>query len=361
MTMRRSPGIRPIRRSGLGRLDVIVMMIVVAILCAVVAPAVYGPRITARKMHCVNNIRQVGLAIVAFTGASNGAFPPLSTEMDIENGEGQLGLLPSPWSIQILPALDAVALFKNIRKTAVADAGNADLPTMRVGDTEKIWLEVFTCPEDPDSFRQPGGLSYVVNAGFIPRDLYYGDPAGRHGLGLLSWDGNNNPGEEQDLRVSAATGAIWRTHPSIRYTLDDISSGDGTSSTLLLTENLQAGTWYDTDTTKIGFGLPVVANDSQIPFGEGTFFESATRPLNTGFKGGTLATAKPQDWQINADLKSKTGTRPRPGSNHKGGVNAFFCDGSARFLNESIDPQVYVKLLTSNGVTYGEYPMQSDF
>ena len=45
---------------------------------------------------------------------------------------------------------------------------------------------------------------------------------------------------------------------------------------------------------------------------------------------------------------------PRPSSNHTGGVSAIFCDGHGSFLNENIDKGVYVKLITSNGVTYGE-------
>ena len=62
----------------------------------------------------------------------------------------------------------------------------------------------------------------------------------------------------------------------------------------------------------------------------------------------------PRDWRINRDLKAATGTRARPSSNHEGGVNVIFCDGSGRFLSDRIDLHVYVKLLTSNGVKYGE-------
>jgi prepilin-type processing-associated H-X9-DG protein len=100
--------------------------------------------------------------------------------------------------------------------------------------------------------------------------------------------------------------------------------------------------------------LPVNAPNGQVPFGTGTFFESVERPLNAEFKGGTLGTAGLHEWRVNRDLKAAEGTRPRPSSNHKGGVNVIMCDGSGRFLSESIDPQVYVKLLTTNGTAYGE-------
>jgi prepilin-type processing-associated H-X9-DG protein len=135
---------------------------------------------------------------------------------------------------------------------------------------------------------------------------------------------------------------------------------DGTSTTVMLTENLQAGRWYDTDTTHIGFGLPVETKDAQVLFGSGRFFESPAQPLNTEFAGGSIATATPRDWEINSDRNAEKGTRPRPSSNHNRSVNAMFCDGSGRELSDRIDPRVYTKLLTSNGVEYGESALTSN-
>ena len=356
MTMRHVQRTQQTCRNGLARLDVIVMLLVFALLCAVIGPALSRPRITSRKMTCLNNLRCVGVAVLNFTSSSpENELPSLSTDIEIINIKDQHGKLAAPWSMQLLPMLDATAVLNNIKKNALIDSGNTASDTMRISDTEKIWLENFTCPENLNSHRKPGGLSYVVNAGFFPRDLYHGDPEGLHGVGVLSWDGNNVAGEELDIRVSAATGVFWRAHKSFRFTMDDVTTGDGTSSTLMLTENLQAGKWYETDTAKIGFGLPVVATNGQVSFGKDAFFESVARPLNTNFEGGNLATAKPRDWPINADPKAQQGTRPRPSSNHQGGVNAMFCDGSCRFLSDGIDPQVYIKLLTSNGVSYGEF------
>lgn len=351
-----------VHRRGVARQDVIVILIVCAILSMVFARAVSEARITARKIACLGKMQQIMLAVNAYCSLSqNRTFPGLSAELEIVNAEGQAGTLNVPWTIQVLPMIDAAAVLRDIQKNAVRNSGNSTSGTMRISDAGKVWLDVFACVDDPDSFRQPGGLSYVINAGFIPRELYHGDPDGRHGVGLLSWDGNTNPDEEHDLRVSAATGVVWRAHKSFRSTSDDVGAGDGISSTLLLSENLQAGPWYEIDTAKIAFGLPVEAIDSQIPFGEGACFESAAQPLNTDFTGGTLTTATPQDWRMNTDLQARPGTRPRPSSNHKGGVNAVFCDGSGRFLSDSIDPQVYVKLLTSNGINYGESPLRSDY
>ena len=283
-----------------------------------------------------------------------GELPLLSSESKLIKDSVEQGTLEMSWPMTLLPALDATAVLKHIKMNAVPKSDQPSGSNLTLADTEKIWMPVFTCPDDVDSFKKPGGLSFVMNTGFIRRDLFHGDPQGLHHLGLISWDGNATLDEKVDVEVSAATGVIWRHNDAINPSLDYISTGDGTSWTIMVTENLQAGLWFDTDTAKISFGLPVVAPNGQVPFGPGASFESVERPLNADFTGGILTTGVPKDWRVNAELMAKIGTRARPSSNHVGGVNVIMCDGSGRFISEKIDSHVYIKLLTSNGVTYGE-------
>lgn len=57
-----------------------------------------------------------------------------------------------------------------------------------------------------------------------------------------------------------------------------------------------------------------------------------------------------------------TTTAPRPSTQHPGGVNAIMVNGSARFLNQNIDANIYAKLVTSNGVNFGEQTLnQADY
>jgi len=43
------------------------------------------------------------------------------------------------------------------------------------------------------------------------------------------------------------------------------------------------------------------------------------------------------------------GTFPYPYSGHTGGINTFFCDGSSKFIKETIDGTVYSKIITPAG------------
>ena len=344
-------------RGGLTRIEVAVLLGVLALLAAFSAPRIGGPsRGYSKKMECLNNMRQVGIAMQVFASSNDGQLPPLADNFVVQPDKDAppTGTLESGWPVFIFPAMDGAALLKNIKRNAVVETGQAPNAALRIGEAERIYFNGYTCPQDTDSHRQPGGLSYVVNAGFLSRSLYHGDPDGLHRLGQLSWDGNDVAGETADIEVAAATGVFWRKSEAFQPSLDFIGENDGTTQTLMLSENLQAGSWWDTDTTRIAFGLPVATVGGRVPFGRGTFFESVERPLNTQFDGGTLTSSLPRDWRINSDLKAAIGTRPRPSSNHEGGVNVILCDGSGKFLSDKIDPHVYAKLLTPNGVKYGE-------
>ena len=352
------------RRGGLTRIEVAVLLGLLVLLAAFFVPARRSVGVTARRLECLNNIRQVGLAMQNFASSNNGHLPPLADELVVKSDKDapQTGRLEAGWPVMIMPAMDGAAVVKNIKRNAVIESGQPPDAMLRIGEAERLYFRGYTCPQDTDSDKQPGGLSYVVNAGFLSRSLYHGDPDGLHRVGQLSWDGNDVAGEAADVEVAAATGVYWRKSEAFQPSLDYVGTGDGVSQTLMLSENLQAGNWWDTDTTRIAFGLPVATVSGRVPFGRGTFFESVERPLNAQFDGGTLTSAKPQDWRINSDLRAATGTRPRPSSNHTGGVNVIFCDGSGRFFSDRIDPHLYAKLLTSNGMKYGEAePLQSEY
>ena len=342
------------RRSGISRIDVVVLLAIAALLAAFLLPAQRTARSSARKLQCLNEMRNVGLSVHNFASANDGHLPNLADEMEIKSGSMTVG-----WPITLLPALDSGTLLRNIKQNAIVDSRQSSGTVFRMSPTEQVVLQTFTCPDDTDSFKKPGGLSFVVNAGLIPRSLYHGDPDGLHRLGHLSWDGNDVTDEPADVAVAAAGGVFWRKSKAFQPSLDYVENGDGVSQTIMVSENLQAGNWWDTDTARIAFGIPVDTVNGRVPFGRGTIFESTERPLNARFDGGTLATASPQDWRINCDLKAATGTRPRPSSNHAGGVNVIFVDGAGRFLNENIDPGVYLRLITPNAVMYGEVQLNA--
>jgi prepilin-type N-terminal cleavage/methylation domain-containing protein/prepilin-type processing-associated H-X9-DG protein len=351
------------KRRGFTLIELLVVISIIAVLASLIAPAVQSARRAARKMECSNNLRQVGIAIINFQSGNNGIFPALSSTINITNGNGT-GTMAIGWPMQLLPVLDSAALLKNIKNDAIilngaATINGADTPD---GFDDTGWIQVFTCPEDLDSHRQPGGLSYVVNAGWISsanwgvQEVFTSSTgaSGYHQVGSLSWDGDSNLFSPTDITTHSGTGVIWRSTSNYQSSLDSVSTGDGSSTTLMLAENLQAGPWYSYDVNSLGFGPRIVAPSNQPTADEVQVVSGipSMRTDDTNF--GTPDVNRPDGWFINRDLASAPGTHPRPSSNHAGGVNAMMCDGSVKFLNETMDKNVYAKLITSNGVNYGE-------
>ena len=199
-----------------------------------------------------------------------------------------------------------------------------------------------------------------ASTGNIANDITY------HHAGLISWDGDSTRGEPADQVVALASGVFQRdltgyvttggaAATSTAMSLDYVGVGDGTTNTLMLSENLQAGDWWDTSASRLGFGIQVPVTSDAPSYGSW----SASNPLQTD--AWSNFTSLPDPWFLNRNLSFSAGQAPRPSSQHAGGVNVIFCDGSGRFLSENMDKHVYAKLVSSNGVTYGEQTLNSSY
>lgn len=326
-------------RRGFTLIELLVVISIIAVLASLIAPAVQSARRAARKVQCLSNMRNVGVAMQNFASSNNGSLPAMVSTQTVTNSSGQQGVMTVPWTILLLPALDNSALLKNIRNDALVAAGVATVNTG--AGFENVAIEVFTCPDHVAAYKKPGGLSFVVNAGHMPSA---GWGSGTNNTpASIDWFAAPTPGDATDIAIGQATGVVWPQ--GYTSSLEYVSTGDGTSTTLLITENLQAGPWYDISTRGLGFGI-------QMP---------ATITGAYGNAGGTgtnqlyiTAASSPDAYFINRNLSAGQYTAPRPSSQHAGGVNVIMCDGAGKFLNESMDKIVYTKLMTSNGVAYGE-------
>ena len=376
-------------RRGFTLIELLVVISIIAVLASLIAPAVQSARRAARKLECLNNIRQVGLAMHNFSSANNGQLPSLVGDMKFVNGNGGVTgascTVQAGWPIQIMPAIDGSAVVKNLKANAITPAsGTVTTFNVGAGGTERVYFKGFTCPDDVDSDKVVGGLSYVANMGMISsklwpvasgicaNDAYPATPpsvtmdSGYHHVGLISWDGNSGYGSAVDQAVGLSSGVLQRDLSSYNgsavagagstlMSLDYVGTGDGTTNTMLLSENIQAGNWWDSSANRLGFGIQVPETANQPNY---TGY-SSTVPLRT--EGTGFATQTPDPWFINRNLAAPVGTAPRASSQHAGGVNVIFCDGSGRFLSENMDKDVYAKLLTSNGVTYGERTLNASY
>jgi prepilin-type N-terminal cleavage/methylation domain-containing protein/prepilin-type processing-associated H-X9-DG protein len=282
------------KKRGFTIVELLVVIAIIGMLMALLVPAVQVAVGRARQANCLNNTKQIGMALYT-QATSKGYFPGrLSMMMDSSGADpivdvnGQEGVT---WVMQILPNLEQQVLQDYLR----------DLGTMYPADTSSMYLPVLICPSDVPSANNVPALSYVVNGGI--QDLPVSDPKIRPDI--------KANGIFHDLRNPL-------TRSGLQVGLDEIV--DGASTTIMASENVDAGYWNSLEEL-----------DHAIVW-------NVERRLRINDLRGTRVPGDYSDYGF-----------ARPSSYHSGGANVVFCGNNATFLRDSIDYRVYVQLMTPDG------------
>ena len=379
------PG-RPLRltsshgwRQGFTLIELLVVISIIATLASLILPAVQNARATARRAQCQSNMRNVGIAIQAYASAQKGRIPPLTGGGFIEYGNTVgSNRQPIPWTVQLLPFLEQSTLFDRLQ----VSTNNLPSDPNSTNSLALTAIEAYLCPDDPNG--GVGSLSYVANSGWFGSNLWSQIDSQAHTYTSYDYHFNcwaSEPGMfgPPDFEVEVNTGVFWRETVGYAnpHTLDKISSADGTSQTLLISENINTrnyvsgsptpatiGGWASPYTGEIAFGIAMVTPignefaDWNTPGGTGWPYCPPSGPKDTGMRfhatNPIAETGNPAASKINANLSATDGASPRPSSLHPGVVNMAFADGSCRVINQGIDESVYMRLLSPNGARYGQ-------
>jgi prepilin-type N-terminal cleavage/methylation domain-containing protein/prepilin-type processing-associated H-X9-DG protein len=336
-------------RHGFTLIELLVVIAIIAVLIALLLPAVQAAREAARRSQCVNNLKQLGLAIQNYHDV-NGALPPTaeaSTAIDF-------GMKP-----RILAQMEQQNMFNAVNFTRSWNSAAGENATVF-----KSAVNTFLCPSD-------GVFPNYSRNGVVVAGNNYGNNIGT----TLSFNGGRFDGPAYLVDSSTYGGVV---------TLASIQ--DGTSNTAIWSE-FRKGKGSSTSTaTAPQNGPQGVVYQMTVPTGDAKY----TQPTLVGSMQQTLqainaactrttpqydlvgynwmdgwgGTGGPYSHIMGPNRLScvfptdspPTGRGPTEfrnmiaaNSNHSGGVNMGFLDGSVKFIKDSVNLGTYAALGTMAG------------
>ena len=135
-------------------------------------------------------------------------------------------------------------------------------------------------------------------------------------------------GRYQGIAQQRVVPKLKQAAMAVRVSPDFVSSNDGSSTTIMLSENIDAGLWIGDNS-----GFAHAADQGQVSF---VWLDPPGQQHKINENSGT------GDFNVRPEAS-------RPSSNHDGVVVVTFADGHAATLNEEIDQIVYGRLMTPDG------------
>lgn len=359
-------------RRGFTLIELLVVISIIATLMSLVLPAVQSAREAARRVQCLNNLKNLGLAVTNFSTGRGGQLPLLSERAPgLATTDSSMAANPQyvPWALILMPYMDRADTHEYINQATTSLQATANVTAVLGGGG--VSYPFLQCPNDVNHFRQPGGISYGGNTGYGAWqgsggvisgafDFMYADQA----AAAIDWNGNGGmAADPSDKQFARATGVFWQADlaDNFRMSLDTINQGDGTGSTILIAETLNLPQMH---TAGNGAGI----NPSSLQTGIGLGYRSIG--LVKGSMGvlpsmGLPATAASaeytQHFRPNSNRGTAIGAWPAATSLHTGIVNVVYADGHAGSVSQDINWGVWASLHSPTGVRYGQVPISGEF
>ncbi len=350
------------RRPGFTLIELLVVIAIIAVLIALLVPAVQKVREAGARTQCANNLKQIGIALHAYVDVYQ-RLPPASQvpyAQHNDNSNMQMQMLFGPnWAVLILPYIEQQALYNQAQPSSYP--GISPVPHVKsagaggpAGTNTSWWsirgatVPVYLCPTD--SFNQQ-----PYNDAGATAPPVSGWARGNYGVTCGYEDFDHQNGGAVMVTTSAgplkgiASSPIMAANYGARLT--DVL--DGTSNTAMVAE-LRAGTSAQDPRGVWALGFP---SASIVNAGRAAYNPTPNNLLGDSGSDGDEIQNCAKFW--NATIGSMQGmgcindptaimTSGMSRSLHPGGVNCCLADGSVRFVQNEISELAWGLLVSKD-------------
>jgi prepilin-type N-terminal cleavage/methylation domain-containing protein/prepilin-type processing-associated H-X9-DG protein len=349
------------RARGFTLIELLVVIAIIAVLIALLLPAVQAAREAARRSSCVNNLKQIGLALHNYHDV-NGTFP-MGAGSGWYTASAPYYNSKHNWSIHaaILPMLGQVPLYNAINfNWGTADAPT-QLPTFPINSTAiQTQVNTYLCPSDPD-----GPVNLASGTADANND-YFGclgattDTLGAFGSGAPSLATVPTSGLFAYQQAKGINQVIDGTSNSVAFAESTVGSSGaaprqrliGLTGISMPAAALQVNVFNDPADVLAG----LAACNAAWTAGTKTPDKQRGDAWATGGMAMTLfnTVATPNAYNdtwayCGRDGSGTMAAFSNADSYHPGGVNVLMADGSVKFIKDTINQRTWWSLGTING------------
>jgi prepilin-type N-terminal cleavage/methylation domain-containing protein/prepilin-type processing-associated H-X9-DG protein len=328
------------RRRAFTLIELLVVIAIIGVLIALLLPAVQAAREAARRAQCVNNMKQLGLAMHNYHDIANAIVPArIFSLAQCPSGNVLSGCQDTPWFVLMLPQFEQTPLY-NAFNFVVGASGPGNIGLLLNSTVSATKVALFQCPSDRIMTLNLASVGVAI-------------PVQTKGNYAVNW---GNTQYDQGLITTNFPPGTTRGMPfPLDKTINFAAVTDGLSNTVFMAEILQGAQLDLRGTVWSSLAGAGSFTTRFTPNGFNDFYQAVVPGLTpagiaradilpNGFCFPEPVQGLPCD-TVKAFAFAFAGAR----SHHPGGINVLLGDGSVRFIKNTINPLTWIGIGSING------------